>query len=99
MTDIVFVDTQYPNQFDLATWRGTDGLSYSQSQDFAWYQLMLAVEVEGGQVPQGDCGKSEFGHQFFGHYARGDPLIETDYIEHGPQPPDHPGEPQGWVCC
>ena len=39
MADIIFVDTQYPNTFDITTWRGTDDLPYNQSSDFAWYQI------------------------------------------------------------
>lgn len=39
MTDIVFVDTMFPSAFNFTDWRGTDGLPYDQSSDFAWFQL------------------------------------------------------------
>jgi hypothetical protein len=39
MTDIVFVDTMFPSAMNFEDWRGTDGLPYNQSQDFAWFQL------------------------------------------------------------
>ena len=39
MADIVFVDTQFPSNFDLNTWVGTDLSSYNASEDFAFFQL------------------------------------------------------------
>jgi len=49
MTDIVFVDTQFPEHFDLDSWRGTDSLGYKSSKDFAFYQVS-------GNNPEPDVG-------------------------------------------
>lgn len=39
MADIVFLDTQDPLPFDITTWKGSDGLDYKHSKDFAWYRI------------------------------------------------------------
>lgn len=39
MADIVFLDTQDPEPFNLLSWRGSDGLGYQNSSDFAWYKI------------------------------------------------------------
>ena len=46
MTDIVFVDTQFPNEFDINTWIGTDLSSYDTSKDFAYFQLDSGNRLE-----------------------------------------------------
>jgi len=46
MADIIFVDTQFPSEFDLDTWRGSDSLPYNQSKDFAFFQLTSGNNVE-----------------------------------------------------
>lgn len=39
MSDIVFLDWQYPEPFSFETWRDDQGRDYKTSPDFAWYQL------------------------------------------------------------
>lgn len=39
MTDIIFVDHNFPNPFSLASWRDDQGRSYKTSPDFGWYKL------------------------------------------------------------
>ena len=39
MADIIFLDTQDPQPFDITTWRGSDNLDYKHSRDFAWFKL------------------------------------------------------------
>jgi|GEM_PF-5127129 len=46
MTDFIFVDTQFPNKFDITTWRGTDLSAYDSSKDFAWFQLVSGNSIE-----------------------------------------------------
>lgn len=49
MADIIFVDTQFPNEFDIDTWRGTDLSAYNASKDFAFFQLTgNSLEVDVG---------------------------------------------------
>ena len=50
MTDIVFVDTQFPDTFDIDSWRGTDSLPYNTSKDFAFFKL------SGGNTLEPDVG-------------------------------------------
>jgi hypothetical protein len=38
LADFIALDTQSPEDFDLNTWRGSDGNDYTTSKDFAWYK-------------------------------------------------------------
>jgi hypothetical protein len=46
MADIIFVDTQFPEPFDINTWVGTDGKPYNTSKDFAFFKLTGDSNVE-----------------------------------------------------
>ena len=39
MADIIFIDYQFPGEFDITTWRDSMGRGYSTSPDFAFYRL------------------------------------------------------------
>lgn len=52
MSDIIFVDTSFPEPFSLITWRGTDNKDYTTSKDFAWFKL----DKPGLQPEQPDVG-------------------------------------------
>ena len=38
LADFIALDTQSPADFDLNTWRGSDGKDYTTSVDFTWYK-------------------------------------------------------------
>ncbi len=48
LSDVLMVDTQYPNTPNVNTWIGRDGLSYLESSDFAWYYLSGNPEPDVG---------------------------------------------------
>lgn len=52
MADIVFVDTTFPEPFNLHEWRGRDDEPYWSSDDFAWFKLNNAqIEPDVGWGP------------------------------------------------
>lgn len=48
LSDVIMVDTQYPDVPNINTWIGRDGLSYKHSSDFAWYYLSGNPEPDVG---------------------------------------------------
>lgn len=57
--DIIIVDTQFPNEFDLSTWRGRDNLPYNQSRDFAWFKTTSGMGWKPGSWVTGDGSEFE----------------------------------------
>lgn len=39
MADIIVLDNQYPNNFNLNDWRDSNGNNFEKSSDFAWYKI------------------------------------------------------------
>lgn len=78
MADFIFVDTQFPDRFDIKTWRGTDGLPYYSSKDFAWFKLHDNNPIEEdvgwgpGEWKTGDGSRFEFKPGVLYQYVRAD---------------------------
>jgi len=56
--DIIYLDTQFPEQFNKATWVGTDNADYSSSKDICYFQNDSGLGWSSGQWKASD--NSEF---------------------------------------